>query len=71
MDITSKHANGIFWVEAWCVSETDRAIKVIVDHKEYWVPKSQVWDSQVTNNGDIGLLGIRTALATKMGLRAA
>lgn len=52
-----------------CVAETTDAICVIVDGKEYWIPKSQVdGGSEITEKGDEGTLIVTQWIAEEKGL---
>ena len=51
-----------------CVRQTDKAILVVVDGAEEWVPQSQIdEDSEVWQEGDEGTLIVSGWFAEKMG----
>lgn len=52
-----------------CVFETSEALKIEVDEKEVWIPKSVVdKDSEVQEEGDEGTLVIPENFAVEKGL---
>lgn len=55
--------------EVACIAETSKAIRVVINEKPYWIPKSQVDDdSEVFSEGDFGTLVVSDWWAEKEGL---
>lgn len=52
-----------------CIHETTDAIKVLIDGKEYWIPKSHIHDdSEVYEKGGEGKLIVSQWIAEEKGL---
>lgn len=56
-------------VDVECIAQTERAIRVVIDGKQHWIPQSQVTPaSEVYQLGDKGKLSITAWFAEKEGL---
>lgn len=54
---------------AICKKETDSALLVEIDDKEYWIPKSQLHpDSEVQEEDDTGTITMSEWIAKQKGL---
>jgi hypothetical protein len=52
-----------------CIKATSKAILVVIDDEQHWIPQSQVHaDSEVYNHGDEGTLVITEWIAKQKGL---
>ena len=55
--------------EAECIRETDKAILVVLEGEEHWVPKSAIHDdSEVFGDGMAGTLVVHPWFARKLAL---
>ena len=55
--------------DAQCLSESPKALLVLIAGREHWVPKSQIHDdSEVYKRGDRGKLVMSKWIATERGL---
>jgi len=62
-------SNTVDYDDCLCVEERPLALKVVINGRVEWIPKSQiVEDSEVQEEGDRGTLVITEWLAIKKGL---
>ncbi len=60
---------GVRFKNVACIRSSGKAILVVIDGKEHWIPQSQVHeDSEVWKNGDEGVLVITEWIAEQKKL---
>ena len=61
--------NTVDFEDCTCIAETPKALKVVINSKAEWIPKSQIdEDSEIWHDGQSGTLIITEWLAIKKGL---
>lgn len=60
----------VYLDECTCLKETDKALLIEYEGEEIWIPKSQIvyGDSEISSEGDEGVLAITQWIADEKGL---